>query len=291
MNSESPSRQWQRLGTVPTCNLLDARLQLHWAAQVVASFGNAVLETRADDSQSNFGWVDSWGALCSHDSLDGIRVGLRLADLTLLFFTTPHATPIEFPLSGQTLQQALEWLTATYAQASEAPPQKPFALREYDMPTHPVAQGTPFSTKDLSRYQELHYWFSNAQVALHEIETQWKQASPLRCWPHHFDIATLVSLDTEKASEDARSVGCGMSPGDNTYPEPYLYVTPWPYPKQDRLPALSAGFWHTEGWIGAILTASMLTATTSNESQAKLVQQFLLDGTHAALTALGTTPI
>ncbi|NKB80906.1 MAG: hypothetical protein GKS05_03210 [Nitrospirales bacterium] len=291
MTAESLHHQWQPIGAISTSSLLDARLQLHWAVQIVGSFGNTVLEPQADDSQSNLGWVDSQGALCSHASSDGICVGLRLADLTLLFFTPQHTTPIELRLSAQTLQQALVWLATTYAQASGSAAPKPFALRDYDMPAHPVAQGMPFSMNDSVPYQELHRWYSNANSAIHEITAPWSQALPIRCWPHHFDIATLVALDPEKGSEDARSVGCGMSPGDHTYPEPYFYVTPWPYPKKETLPALSGGFWHTEGWVGAILTTSVLTETKSNETQAQQVQQFFHDGTQAAFVALGATPV
>ena len=57
------SQTWNSLGHVPVSNLTDARLQLHWAAQIVASFGNALIERRADDSQSNLGWEAGLNAL------------------------------------------------------------------------------------------------------------------------------------------------------------------------------------------------------------------------------------
>lgn len=40
--------------------------------------------------------------------------------------------------------------------------------------------------------------------------------SPQQIWPEHFDLAT-----------DLHEVNFGGSPGDITYPEPYLYVGPW----------------------------------------------------------------
>src|SRR6267142_868339 len=43
---------------------------------------------------------------------------------------------------------------------------------------------------------------------------------PLLCGPHHFDLAMLVRLDAG-ASESARSVGVGVSPGDEFYAQPY----------------------------------------------------------------------
>jgi hypothetical protein len=40
--------------------------------------------------------------------------------------------------------------------------------------------------------------------------------APGQLWPEHFDLATVVN-----------EVNCGGSPGDDTYPEPYLYVGPF----------------------------------------------------------------
>jgi len=290
MTTDSSPISWQTVGTVPIASLPEARLQLHWAAQIVASFGNAVLETQEDDSQSNLGWVDAVEALCSRTSSNGLSVGLRLADLTLLFLRPNNTIQEEFRLSGQTPPQGFEWLTSTYSKASGSAPPKPFALREYEMPPHPIVQGAPFSLPNVAGLQEFQHWYRNANTAIHEVSSNWTQASPIRCWPHHFDLATLITLDSGKGSEDARSVGCGMSPGDGTYHEPYFYVTPWPYPKQEQLAKLPVGFWHTEGWIGAILTASDLVQDGAGDTQAEQVRKFLQISTQACFTALGATP-
>ena len=71
-------------------------------------------------------------------------------------------------------------------------------------------------------------------------------------------MAVLLQLE-DGNPEQARSVGAGMSPGDGTYGEPYFYVSPWPYPEQNVLPALKGkGFWHTEGFTAAVLTAKTI---------------------------------
>ena len=44
-------------------------------------------------------------------------------------------------------------------------------------------------------------------------------------WPEHFDLA--VTLDDER-------VNLGVSPGDSTLPEPYMYVGPWDPPPTDE---------------------------------------------------------
>ena len=144
MTTETISFPWQPLGTIPVAELAEAKLQLHWAAQIVSAFGNALLETQPDDSQSNLGWEDSIGALCSHASLNGLSVGLRFSDLTLLFLSSQNTIQSEFKLSGQALSQALEWLTATYSNVSKSEPPKTFTLRDYDMPSHPVGNNAAF---------------------------------------------------------------------------------------------------------------------------------------------------
>jgi hypothetical protein len=51
------------------------------------------------------------------------------------------------------------------------------------------------------------------------------EASPIRLWPEHFDVA----FDQGEEAEGRRA-GYGASPGDEQHPEPYLYVGPWAEP-------------------------------------------------------------
>ena len=80
-----------------------------------------------------------------------------------------------------------------------------------------------------------------------------------------------------------------MSPGDGGYEEPYWYVNLWPYPEKTRLGNLSVGHWHTEGWIGAILTASELLGSSSEETQQQNVEHFVQEATQKCFSLLGGT--
>ena len=290
MNTESFSTPWQTLGTVPAADLVEAKVQLHWAAQIVAALGNTLLAPMPDDSQSNLGWVDSCGALCSHPTSDGWRAGLRFADLTLLFLTPHNTIQTDFGLHGRTLHQAFEWLASTYSKVSGAPLPKPFALREYDMPSHPVEKNAAFQLNHGAPFQELSHWYGNAHQVIRTVSEKWKEASPIRCWPHYFDIATLVSLPLSQNSESTGTVGCGMSPGDASYAEPYFYVTVWPHPEKETLPDLAVGKWHTEGFVAAVLTASDLLSNGQTETQAERVPQFFQKSSELAFDALGASP-
>ena len=125
------------------------------------------------------------------------------------------------------------------------------------MPPHAVADGAAFDAP-AEALSELAGWFADADLVLQEV-AQDPQASAVRVWPHHFDIAVLHTLDPELGAEAGRSIGVGMTPGDGGYAEPYLYVTPYPYPEAPDVPELPAGGWHTEGWFGAVLTGSEVT--------------------------------
>jgi hypothetical protein len=118
------------------------------------------------------------------------------------------------------------------------------------------------------------------------LAAQMPGASEVRCWPHHFDVGALVSLETQPDGSLAKSIGLGLSPGDESYPEPYWYVSPWPYPAPSKLPALeSGGRWHTEGFAAAILTGSELLSGP-HDSQSERVQSFLDSAVAAGRNAL-----
>ena len=209
----------------------DHRIELHWAAQIVSAVGTTLLEKKSDDSHTNLGWERAARALAGHRVGDR-RAALRLEDATLLVLDDTSNAIASKPLAGETLSSALSWLGVFFDGATLRRP-------EHEMPPHAVADGAAFSG---SGDPELARLYALADEVVSAI------ATPVRCWPHHFDIAALVTV------AEGRTIGIGLSPGDGSYPEPYWYVTPWPYPTGE-LPPLAHGRWHREGWTGAVLLA------------------------------------
>jgi hypothetical protein len=72
-------------------------------------------------------------------------------------------------------------------------------------------------------------------------------ASPPTLWPEHFDIA--IELGSEA---DGARANYGLSPGDESHPEPYAYVGLWQ--------ARSGELWRAEGFPGAELSYAELLA-------------------------------
>ncbi len=270
MNGSEPGPSWERLGDPPPDTLADARLQLHWAVHLLAAFGRSLVAARSDSSHSAVTWDVARRALVTAESTDGsrLRLALRPGHASLHLLAGPDPGGDVFPLRDRRWDEAFAWLQAELlvrlgkdGAALEAP--------SPDIPGHPVARGAAFDA-DPAALAELERWFHDAHLLLEGVRAREPSASPVRCWPHHFDMATLVTLDPNLDPEEARSIGVGMTPGDGSYAEPYWYVTPWPYPEDAELPDLPRpARWHTEGWLGAVLTAPDLVAAGDAAKQAE----------------------
>jgi hypothetical protein len=246
---------FEPLGSPSPAALTEARVELHWAAQVVAAVGRALIPAVPDDSHTSLEWSAADRLLVGGMTPRGSRLGLRPLDLTLVVIDAAGSSQPELPLAGRTLEQALAWAGETLGGAAPGPP-------PYDMPEHVVGQGGPFRGRDRDALAELARWYASADTLLRDFASSHplakQHASPVRCWPHHFDIATLVTVPGG-APGPARTIGAGLSPGDGSYAEPYFYVTPWPAPDSPTLPALPAGaLWNRSGWFGAVLTGALI---------------------------------
>ena len=281
-------REWETLGAVDPRELVDARLQLHWAAQAASAVGKQLLPPRPDYSEQSFQWSRTHRALVQ-GLVEGerpFRSALRPSSPALLLVGEGEILR-ELPLDGRTLDEMYDWMRDEVEMLLGRPLEKPLE-RPGELPAHTVGTGAPFSAGEAEAFRELGRYFANLDRLLRRVEDRNPGASPVRCWPHHFDLATLILLDPEASSEEARSIGAGLSPGDGTYAEPYLYVLPWPKPEGRDLPDLrGGGRWHTEGWTGAVLEASSFTAAGSNGAQAQRIEDFLDSAVGACRGLLG----
>ena len=275
---------WRPLPALDPERLRIARVALHHALQVPAALHVGRFAVQADQSHTSFAWRDDrfvssgdptvpWVAALDPVAL---AVELRATDRD-----GGDRVAARVELEGRTLDEShVAWQAALDAHLGAAP----YRRLEVDLPDHPVASGAPF-VRDEPALTALRDSFADAALALDGLRPRMRRPSPRRVWPHHFDIAVLDVLDPEDVDpEAARSVGVGMTPGDAGVPEPYYYVTPWPYPAVTALPPLPAGRWTTEGWVGALLPASAFT-DLAGDGQAARVRAFL-DAAYDASQAL-----
>jgi len=244
-----------KLALPPPTALTPARLQLHHAAQIAASFGYTFVAPRPDWSHTSLTWNRKHQALIGSE-MHGIRVGLRLADCTLIVFDGAESEH-SFPLDGKTLEEGYAWLTETFAAMDSETMSKPLVRPDHELTTHSVGTGASFSLEDKAAFEAMSGWFEFADNRLQLLEEDYPHTTLVTCWPHHFDIARVIFLTSDADESEDPSVGVGLSPGDNAYAEPYWYVTHWPSPEDAELhPLPSGGHWHTEEWTGAVLPGS-----------------------------------
>jgi len=187
------------------------------------------------------------------------------------------------PLNGRTIDEAARWLRAQLAECGLDA--AAFTLNEhFTIPPHPVGATAAFDTAVPARFDELARWYSDASLVLEQVVAFTPNASPVRCWPHHFDIATLIEVAAAAEGSPAKTINVGMEPGDDSYAEPYVYVSMYPSPSAGvPRPSLAGdGHWHTEGWLGAVLPGSRIAAT---EQQAQ-VEAFVSSAVSACVGLL-----
>ena len=267
-------RSWDPLGSVPPEDLVRDRLVLHQAAQILPSFAQALLEARPDDGHRSMIWVDDERAFRTESTKDGLHAVLRVPHLLLELRQGDAAVDV-LGLSGRTVSEGRRWLAAAVEDVRGEAGGLELHQPEYELPDPPDGPDAPLDA-DAAGLEELARWYHDASLVLDPLASNVPEASPIRCWPHHFDLATLMTFPEGGADGGTRHVGVGLSPGDEGYAHPYVYVNAWPAPDSADLPELpKPGHWHTEGWVGAVLESEGVTAHTDSTAQASAMSDYV----------------
>ncbi|MCA9470496.1 MAG: hypothetical protein MRJ96_06095 [Nitrospirales bacterium] len=274
---------WKTLGEVPPGELLDARLEAHHAAQWVARATRAYCQPEPDDSHTTMSWDSHSQALMGRPLSSDLTVGLHLTDLTIIGQSRQGEE--SFCLIGQTESSVGTWL-AELVERHNLDPKKLDKPGPYTLDKHPLDSSMAYGSADKKSREELAKYYNNAAPILEAIRAAYSEASPVRCWPHFFDIATLLTLEQKGTSEKA-TIGIGLSPGDATFADPYFYVSLWPYPPKESLPpVIEPSFWHLEGFTALIIRASDLVAKKYVELQQGKVKTIMEQGVKASMHLL-----
>lgn len=255
-------QDWRAVGTIDPRKLGDARHQAHNAVQWLARIARSYVEPADNDNHMALDWLDGDNALVTREIAPGLVLELRLPELVLQFKEEGERVTHQLALEERSPAKVEAWLLVE--------------LLHRDVDRERLSKDLPYTIAGLmtgdavdhshqaneDALKELSNWYANAAFAIGRICEENASLepgpSPVRCWPHHFDIASLIALE-KGTSETARSIAVGLSPGDGHYGEPYFYVTPWPYPDSTKLPDLpDGGHWHTKDFVGAVLPASVI---------------------------------
>jgi len=283
---EVSDTRWTELGVFEPLDLVDATAELHWAMQLLASAAQTFAEAAEDDSHRAVVWTAELSAFVGAPFAAAypLRVALRPSDLTLMILDRTGASVAVLPLPGESLDEAHEWIglaAATYF--GGAPPllERP----EYDMPVHPLQNGARFSTAILPELRALAALYGSAAEMIRTVVSERSDASDVLCWPHHLDIASLLTVERDQGGKMTKTIGVGLAPASAGISTWYWYVSPWPSPEATALPPLEVGAWSTGEWTGAVLTGEAVVALPPSE-RAEAVRAFLRASIEASFTAL-----
>ena len=109
---------------------VDARLQAHWAAQVVSAAGTTLAAAREDFGHTALSWEPEAGWLVGVALPDGRRLALEPASASVRLLDAGGSPAEALELQGQTLASAL----ATAGRWLGADLRRP----EHDLPAHAV---------------------------------------------------------------------------------------------------------------------------------------------------------
>jgi len=271
---------WRKLGAVPPADLVEARMQLHYASQLSSAIGACYSEPQDDYGHVSMKWVD--GVLMSGVAEGSVRLRgvLDISELKLALVEDGdergggRSAPLaSIALGGKTVDEAFDWLRANVSGLGMDPSK--LAINTERLPDHGLRSGDRFSIHGIERHiEELGKYMANADLLLHEVADMREGSSEVRVWSHHFDMATVFSFEGGHGIDSM--IGAGLSPGDENFAEPYFYVYVWPAPETPSFPDFEgAGGWFTGGWTGAAAPASSIIIHTRADEQRSVSARFL----------------
>ena len=228
---------WERLGQLAPRDLRSAREQAHWAAQVIAAAGETFCAHEADTSHTSMAWDAALAGLVGRalPAAPACRVGLRLRDLSLCLLTPDGASPVELALAGRTLAEAYRWASEAIRAATRGALERSLVHPGFELPEHALAHGGRFAIEP--GLAELARWYANADALLRRLAQENRGAGPVRCWPHHFDIAALIEVDPRGVAAPWAPALAGRRVDRRALP----VREPSPVTSRRELPPLAAG--------------------------------------------------
>ena len=238
-----------------------AREETHAAVQLIAMVPRHLLPADPTDSTASLIWDDKLNMLTTQE-VDGYKVAFEFATQEIHIYKR-DSREVTLATIGNTFEQVFENLIQKLISIGLS---GDFLKRDlpYELPESVMQHGQPFKKQEAEALTILTELYATTSKVLQEVFSSVSSASEIRCWPHHYDLATLVTLVKHENPEEAKSIGFGFSPGDGGYDEPYFYLTPWPYPSTEKLYEIrKPAFWNTEGWTGGVLKASDLNSANA----------------------------
>lgn len=268
---------WQRLVIEQPAKLHDAIDYVHHAALIPASVGDSLLPKAEDDSQSNLQWLPGVNALAGQ-LIDGrFRAAVRYLPFELLVLDDENRIREGEFIPGNTIEELMDRIRKAITRIGGKGADIKM-ISHFEIPDHPVANGEVFPEIDPLVHHELVHYRNNAHWILNEVAGLYRDASPVRTWPHHFDTGSVLTMERDADGKPTKTIGIGWAIPDDKFDEPYFYVNHWVKdgdPDYSEVPELEgSGEWLTGDWTGAILLTDRVVRQKKAPDQQQEVLQF-----------------
>jgi len=200
--------------------LTEAWRRSHYAAQAAAEVGKGWGKYQDDDSHSAATWDDPSVSLLWRTP--SLAARFRMSELAITVEGLQGSERID--CAGMALDPLIGAVRSAANRLGDAMKQEPKPAP--DLPEHPLGSGAEFEAPgEADQALESMYLFTAA--ALEKFAPLAPDASPVQCWPHHFDIAVLSVVARDGDENMTRTLGVGLTPPDSLSERGYWYVSAW----------------------------------------------------------------
>lgn len=254
---------------------------IHHALQFVAIVGKYLLPPRTDDSHTAMEWISSRmifaGEWINADRTFRVTLNPELLRLELCDYDWNCLSEIN--MVNKTKMEIYALLKLQLSQLGVSVANLSIDMH-YDIPRHITDNGGTYKIENPDHFREIANYYSNAHLVLKQVIANVNEATLIRCWPHHIDLATNIIVQRDENGSLLRTIGVGITPPDTYYNEPYFYMRIW---SRDNLeitefPELNAGRWHQKDWTGAVLKISKLASKNNINDQVEVMTTFIKTG-------------
>ena len=188
----------------------EARLSLHFAVQPIASMGESIVEPQADFSHTSMEYNPEKNTfLGARLQQSGIRVGLDIENMYLFLIDSQENILSDQKVFGATLNDLFDWLSNSLSLKGIA--NKGLGFPSYpEFPEHSLKNNAVFDENHIEDIRLIHLFYKNSFYLFQDfLDIHLAKFFPIRIWPHHFDMATLISFKEGYLKES--SIGIGFS--------------------------------------------------------------------------------
>ena len=244
--------------------------QLHLASQYLAAAGISFLDKKDDDSHTNFGWDVENNRLTTHEFGKGDQVGFNFSSLKLEWLKNGQVEST-IDLQKCTHLEILNWF------------KKQIEIRivgktyhynfHYELPYPSISDDHVFKI-DSSESKNYATELNRAQTSFESFLSENNLASPIRVWPHHFDLGLYTQLDNSGST----FLGAGLAIPDTLVDGLYYYVSGYINDKSivtKTFTGLDKGDWRSD-WEGATLASDGIDIKTAKHFLNQTKDQFIV---------------